>query len=206
MRQTGFHRPQKNLTIWEGITPTGLLDPTGGSTHPPGPCPLCYIPVAMPDGMPVGINDADVQFMREALAEAARAEAEGEVPIGAVVVRGMEIVGRGANRMIVSNDPSAHAEIVAMREASQRLANYRLTGCTLYVTMEPCPMCAGAAVLARLDRLVYGCDDPKAGAVRTLFRLADDLRLNHRMEIERGVLAGECAARVREFFQKKRIQ
>jgi tRNA(adenine34) deaminase len=151
------------------------------------------------------MEDRDTQFMREALAEADQAEAAGEVPVGAVVVRGEEIVGRGANRMIGSHDPSAHAEVVAMRDASQQLANYRLTGCTLYVTMEPCPMCAGAAVLARLDRLVYGCDDPKAGAVRTLFRLADDLRLNHRMEIERGVLAEECAARVRAFFQKKRL-
>lgn len=142
--------------------------------------------------------------MREALAEAGRAEAAGEVPVGAVVVRGEEIVGRGANRMIGSHDPSAHAEIVAMREASRRLSNYRLTGCTLYVTMEPCAMCAGAAVLARLDRLVYGCDDPKAGAVRTLFRLADNLRLNHQMDIERGVLAEECAATVRAFFLKKR--
>jgi tRNA(adenine34) deaminase len=152
------------------------------------------------------MEDRDIQFMREALAEAGRAEAEGEVPVGAVVVRGEEVIGRGANRMIGSHDPSAHAEVVAMRDASRRLANYRLTGCTLYVTMEPCPMCAGAAVLARLDRLVYGCDDPKAGAVRTLFRLADDLRLNHRMEIGRGVLAEECAARVRDFFQKKRLQ
>jgi len=150
------------------------------------------------------MEDADVQFMREALAEARLAEAAGEVPVGAIVVRGTEILGRGANRMIETYDPSAHAEIVAMREASRRLANYRLTGCTLYVTMEPCAMCAGAAVLARLDRLVYGCDDPKAGAVRTLFRLADDLRLNHRIEITRGVLAEECAACVREFFQKKR--
>jgi len=150
------------------------------------------------------MEDFDIQFMREALIEAARAADNGEVPVGAVVVRASEIVGRGANRMIASHDPSAHAEIVAMRQASQRLANYRLPGCTLYVTVEPCPMCAGAAVLARLDRLVYGCDDPKSGAVRTLFRLADDLRLNHRIEIERGVLAEECAARLREFFEKRR--
>ncbi|OFV94929.1 MAG: hypothetical protein A3H28_09835 [Acidobacteria bacterium RIFCSPLOWO2_02_FULL_61_28] len=157
---------------------------------------LWYIPVSM--------EETEIQFMRAALAEAERAAAEGEVPVGAIVVRGGEIIGRGANRMIGSNDPSAHAEIVAMREAAQRLANYRLTGCTLYVTLEPCAMCAGAAVLARVDRLVYGCDDPKAGAVRTLFRLADDLRLNHRIEIARGVLAEECAACVREFFQSKR--
>jgi len=151
------------------------------------------------------MEEADIQFMREALAEARRAAANGEVPVGAIVVRGTEILGRGANRMIGSHDPSAHAEIVAMRQAAQRLANYRLTGCTLYVTMEPCAMCAGAAVLARLDRLVYGCDDPKAGAVRTLFRLADDLRLNHRIKITQGVLLEECAALMREFFQKKRV-
>ena len=150
------------------------------------------------------MEETDVQFMRQALAEAQRAAAEGEVPVGAIVVRGGGIVGRGANRMIGSNDPSAHAEIVAMREAARQLANYRLIGCTLYVTMEPCAMCAGAAVLARVDRLVYGCDDPKAGAVRTLFRLADDLRLNHRIEISRGVLAEECAACVREFFARRR--
>jgi tRNA(adenine34) deaminase len=146
----------------------------------------------------------DIQFMREALAEARQAAENGEVPVGAVVVRGGEIIGRGGNRMVASHDPSAHAEVVAMREASQRLSNYRLPGCTLYVTVEPCPMCAGAAVLARLDRLVYGCDDPKAGAVRTLFRLADDLRLNHRIEIERGLLGQECAECLRDFFQKKR--
>jgi tRNA(adenine34) deaminase len=156
-----------------------------------------YIPVAM--------EDSDIVFMREALAEAQRAAENGEVPVGAVVVRGQEIVGRGANRMIAAHDPSAHAEIVAMREASQRLSNYRLPECTLYATVEPCPMCAGAAVLARLKRLVYGCDDPKAGAVRTLFRLADDLRLNHRVEIQRGVLAEDCAACLKEFFQKKRM-
>jgi tRNA(adenine34) deaminase len=150
------------------------------------------------------MESSDAQFMREALAEARRASENGEVPVGAIVVRGAEIVGRGANRMIASHDPSAHAEIVAMREASQRLSNYRLPGCTLYVTVEPCAMCAGAAVLARVDRLVYGCDDPKAGAVRTLFRVADDLRLNHRIEIERGILAEECASYLKDFFQKKR--
>lgn len=150
------------------------------------------------------MEDADIQFMREALAEARRGAAEGEVPVGAVVVRGAEILGRGANRMIATYDPSAHAEIVAMRQAAERLANYRLVGCTLYVTVEPCAMCAGAAVLSRIERLVYGCDDPKAGAVRTLFRLADDLRLNHRIAITRGILAEECAACVREFFQEKR--
>ncbi|MBI3894597.1 MAG: tRNA adenosine(34) deaminase TadA [Acidobacteria bacterium] len=150
------------------------------------------------------MNDLDVRFMRAALVEARRAEAEGEVPVGAVVVQGTEIVGRGGNRNIRLNDPTAHAEILALREAAQRLANYRLTGCTLYVTVEPCAMCAGAAVLARLDRLVYGCDDPKSGAVRTLFRLVDDMRLNHRLAVTNGVLEDECAVCLQEFFQKKR--
>ena len=157
---------------------------------------MWYIPWAM--------TEADVRFMQAALAEARRAEAEGEVPVGAVVVKGEEIVARGSNRIIGRGDPTAHAEMLAMREASQTLGNYRLTGCTLYATMEPCAMCAGAAVLARIDRLVYGCHDPKGGAVRTLFRIADDIRLNHRMEIEWGVLAEECAACVQEFFAKKR--
>ena len=149
--------------------------------------------------------EADEHFIRMALAEARTAEAAGEVPVGAVVVRGAEIIGRGFNRTIGSNDPTAHAEIVAIRQAAAGLANYRLTGCALYVTVEPCAMCAGAAVLARLDRLVYGCDDPKAGAVRTLFRLADDPRLNHRISVTGGVLAEDCAACVRDFFQKKRL-
>src|SRR5690242_9061636 len=115
----------------------------------------------------------DVRFMQIALEEAAGAEEAGEVPVGAVVVRDRKILGRAGKRNIGDNDPSAHAEILAMRQAGQRIANYRLGGCTLYVTIEPCAMCAGAAVLARISRLVYGCDDPKGGAVRTLFRVAD---------------------------------
>ncbi|OFV96188.1 MAG: tRNA-specific adenosine deaminase [Acidobacteria bacterium RIFCSPLOWO2_12_FULL_54_10] len=149
--------------------------------------------------------ELDAQFMLVALEEARLAEAAREVPVGAVVVKGETIVGRGGNRMISQHDPTAHAEMVALREASLALRNTRLPGCTLYATVEPCAMCAGAAVLARIDRLVYGCNDPKAGAVRTLFRLADDLRLNHRMAITSGVLAEESAALLREFFQQKRI-
>ena len=140
--------------------------------------------------------------MREALDEALRAEEE--VPVGAVIVQGTEIVGRGRNSMIRLQDPTAHAEVLALRDAARRLSNYRLPGCTLYVTMEPCAMCAGAAVLARLERLVYGCADPKGGAVRTLFRIADDARLNHQVEIEGGILESECAASIQEFFRKKR--
>ena len=152
------------------------------------------------------MDDEDVRFMRLALKEARRAEAQGEVPVGAVVVKGKEIVGRGRNQNRRRNDPTAHAEIVALRKAARHIANHRLERCTLYVTMEPCAMCAGAAVLARLSRLVYGCDDPKSGAVRTLFRIADDSRLNHRLQVAKGVLHEECAAFLREFFQRRRAQ
>lgn len=150
------------------------------------------------------MNDSDVQFMRVALEEARRAEAEEEVPVGAVVALGREILARAGNRSLKHSDPTAHAEILALRQAAQRLKNYRLSGCTLYVTVEPCAMCAGAAVLARVERLVYGCDDPKSGAVRSLFRLADDRRLNHTVQIEKGVLGEECATCVQNFFQKRR--
>ncbi len=142
--------------------------------------------------------------MRMALEEAAAAERSGEVPVGAVVVSSGEVVGRGHNRNIAGHDPTAHAEIVALRDAARRAGNHRLPLCALYVTIEPCAMCAGAIVQARLARLVYGCDDPKAGAVRSLYRLADDPRLNHRAEITGGVLGGECAEMVRAFFQQKR--
>ena len=142
--------------------------------------------------------------MRLALVEARRAESAGEVPVGAVVVLGEEIVATGCNRAITDHDPTAHAEVVALRQAAARLTNYRLIGATLYVTVEPCAMCAGAAVLARIARLVYGCDDPKAGAVRSLYQIADDARLNHRIEIASGVLAEECSALLRTFFQERR--
>ena len=150
------------------------------------------------------MSEQDERFMQAALKEARRAAADGEVPVGAVVVLGEEIIGRGSNRSIRDHDPTAHAEIVALREAATRLGNYRLTGCTLYVTTEPCAMCAGAAVLARIERLVYGCDDPKAGAVRSLYRIADDARLNHRIDVTGGVLAEDCAALLRDFFEKRR--
>jgi tRNA(adenine34) deaminase len=147
-------------------------------------------------------NDED--FMREALREARTAQEEGEVPVGALVVRDGEIVGRGHNRTIIDRDPSAHAEIMALRDAARCVANHRLIGCTLYVTVEPCAMCAGAVVQARIARLVYGCDDLKAGAVRTLYRIADDARLNHRAEVVGGVLDEECSATLRAFFQARR--
>ncbi|OFW15467.1 MAG: tRNA-specific adenosine deaminase [Acidobacteria bacterium RIFCSPLOWO2_02_FULL_59_13] len=150
------------------------------------------------------MSGLDVEFMQIALQEARQAEADGEVPVGAVVVCKGRIVAAARNQVIARRDPTAHAEILALRQAAQIEGNYRLTGCTLYATLEPCAMCAGAAVLARLERLVYGCDDPKAGAVRSLFRIADDQRLNHTMGIERGVLEAKCAASLRLFFQKRR--
>jgi tRNA(adenine34) deaminase len=144
--------------------------------------------------------------MGEALAEAALARDEGEVPIGCVIVHdpSARIIGRGHNRRESDYDPTAHAEMIALRQAAAELKSWRLLDCTLYVTLEPCPMCAGAIVQARVPRLVYGCADPKAGAVRTLYRICDDARLNHVVEIVEGVRAEECADLLRQFFQAQR--
>ncbi len=146
----------------------------------------------------------DEQFMRAALDEARAAAQAGEVPIGAVVVVEGAVVGRAGNRTIRDCDPTAHAEMVALRAAAQAGGNHRLTGAALYVTLEPCAMCAGAVVQARIARLVYGADDPKAGAVRTLFAIADHPQLNHRAEVTFGVLAPECAALLQSFFGPRR--
>ncbi len=142
--------------------------------------------------------------MREALELADAAEAAGEAPVGALVVCGGEVVGRGANRPIASSDPTAHAEIVALREAARRLGAYRLTGATLYCTLEPCAMCAGALVTARVERLVFGARDLRFGAVRSKFRIADSDLLNHRLQIVEGVLAEECVRRLQAFFRARR--
>jgi len=149
---------------------------------------------------------SDEDFMREALAEARRALAEGEVPVGAVVVEAGLVTGRGHNQPIALSDPTAHAEVLALREAALKAGNYRLPGATLYVTVEPCPMCCGAALLARVDRVVYGAPDPKSGSVASLYRLLDDPRLNHRARVEGGVLGEECRALIARFFETKRIQ
>ncbi len=143
---------------------------------------------------------AHAAFMREALREAEKARARGEVPVGAVAVLAGEIIGRGHNLRETARDPSAHAELTAMRAAAAYLGSWRLVGVSIYVTLEPCPMCAGALVNARVARLVYGADDPKAGAIRTLYQLASDARLNHRVEVVSGVLAEDCAASLRAFF------
>lgn len=143
--------------------------------------------------------------MRLALREAARGARAGEVPVGAVLVAADgAVISRGHNRPIAGSDPTAHAEVIALRRAARRLGNYRLTGTTLYVTVEPCPMCAGALVWARVHRVVFGAADPKAGAVRTLYRLLEDQRLNHRVEVVAGVLAEECRALLQRFFRERR--
>jgi tRNA(adenine34) deaminase len=152
--------------------------------------------------MPDAVNDE--LWMEEALREAQRAQANGEVPVGAVLVRDGRILGRGSNRNLQDNDPTAHAEVVALREAGRAIANHRLAGCTIYVTIEPCAMCAGAMVLARLDRLVYGADDPKAGAVKSVLQVLNHPKLNHQMEVTGGVLAGRCMDMVQAFFREKR--
>jgi len=147
---------------------------------------------------------SDEEFMREALALARQAEANGEVPVGAVVVVQGEIVGRGFNSPIAQSDPTAHAEIIALRQAGASLRNYRLEAATLYATLEPCVMCAGAVVAARLGRLVFGARDLRFGGVRSKFHLADSELLNHRVEIVEGVLAAECVELVKNFFDKRR--
>jgi tRNA(adenine34) deaminase len=146
----------------------------------------------------------DHRFMGEALRVAEDAAAHGDVPVGAVVVHEGKIVGVGGNRREVDADPTGHAEIVALREACRSVGRWRVDGATLYVTLEPCPMCAGAIVAARVARLVYGADDPKAGAVRSLYRICEDMRLNHRVEVAAGVRADEGGRLLREFFAAAR--
>ncbi len=144
--------------------------------------------------------------MAEAIEMARRAGSIGEVPIGCVIVddTSEQIIGRGCNRRETDRDPTAHAEILALREAARNRRDWRLVDCTLFVTLEPCPMCAGAIVNARVPRLVYGCDDPKAGAVRTLYQLCEDPRLNHTVSVTSGILAGPCAALLQDFFRAQR--
>jgi tRNA(adenine34) deaminase len=146
----------------------------------------------------------DELWMEEALRAAQRALEISEVPVGAVVLHNGEIVGRGWNRNIVDSDPTAHAEIVALREAGKTLGNHRLGECELFVTIEPCAMCSGALVHARIKRLVYGADDPKAGAVRSVVRVINHRQLNHKMEVSSGVLAGRCSELVQTFFRHRR--
>lgn len=143
-------------------------------------------------------------YMKIALRLAKRAFEEGEVPVGAVVIKEGEAIGQGYNQAEARNDPTAHAEILAIKEAARKLKNWRLTGCTLYTTKEPCPMCAGAIYQARLSKLVFGTNDLKAGYAGTLSNVLQDERLNHQVEVESGVLANECRSLLQQFFQKLR--
>ncbi len=146
----------------------------------------------------------DELWMEEALREAARAQASGEVPIGAVVVRDDKIIGRGWNRPAFECDPTAHAEIMALREAGREIGNYRLNECELFVTLEPCAMCAGAITHARIQRLIYAADDPRAGAVNSSMQVLNHPAMNHRVEVTTGVLAGRAMEMLQAFFREKR--
>jgi tRNA(adenine34) deaminase len=147
---------------------------------------------------------ADIDFMREALRESHAAAERGEVPVGAVIVHDGRIIARGHNRTISDNDPTAHAEMIALRDAARALGNYRLLGASLYVTVEPCAMCAGAMIQARIARLIYGCTEPKGGAIQSCFQVLHSPAVNHRVEVTSGVLADDCARALQDFFQSRR--
>lgn len=151
------------------------------------------------------VRETDERWMRIALAEAGKGREVGEVPVGAVIVRGGEPLAAAHNHPIARNDPSAHAELLAIRRAAAAVGNYRLPGTTLYVTLEPCLMCAGAILQARIDRLVFGAADPKNGAVVSLYRLFDDRRLNHALLVTEGILREACAEILSGFFREKRL-
>ncbi len=156
------------------------------------------------DGTSMEDEDIHIHFMRQALQEAEQARNENEVPIGAVIVRNGRIIAAAHNQREQLKDPTAHAEMIAITQAAGAIQSWRLEDCTLYVTLEPCPMCAGAIIMARIPVVVYGADDPKGGAVRSLYRLLEDPRLNHRCIVVSGVLATECGAILTQFFQKQR--
>ena len=153
----------------------------------------------------MSMSKEDQQFMQTAIAAAGIAEENGDVPIGAVIVYKNQIIGKAYNQREQLADPTAHAEIIALTQAAAFLESWRLNGCTIYVTLEPCPMCAGALVLARMDRLVFGCDDPKSGACGSLYNIVEDARLNHRLKVTAGVLAEKCSEQLQNFFKQKRL-
>ena len=151
------------------------------------------------------MNDS-YYYLHQALKLAQKAALNNEVPVGAVVVYGGKIVGRGWNQVETKRDSSRHAELIALKQAAKKLGRWRLTGCTMYVTLEPCAMCAGAMVLARIDRLVFAASDPKAGACGSVFNIVEDVRLNHRILVERGLLEKEASQMLKDFFKKRRSQ
>ena len=148
----------------------------------------------------------DKEWMQKALQLAKKSEEQGEVPVGAIVVRKNEIIGKGFNQPIVSHDPTAHAEIIALREAGEKIHNYRLLESTMYVTLEPCAMCAGAIVQARISRLVYAVEDKKTGACGSVFNIVQKEELNHSVEITKGILERECQTLIKNFFKEKRLK
>jgi tRNA(adenine34) deaminase len=150
-------------------------------------------------------TQTDERYMRMAIDQAFIAEENGDVPIGCVIVYENQVIAKAYNQREQLHDPTAHAEIIALTQAAEFVGNWRLNGCTLYVTLEPCPMCAGALVLGRLDRLVYGTADPKTGAVESLYNIVQDERLNHRLAVTAGVLREDCQKQLQEFFQRRRL-
>jgi len=152
------------------------------------------------------LTKLDQRFMKTAIESARIAEENGDVPIGCVIIHRDKIIAKAYNQRQQLQDPTAHAEIIALTQAAAAMGTWRLLGCTAYVTMEPCPMCAGALVLARMDRLVYGCDDPKAGACGSLYNIVQDVRLNHRLEVTSGLLAEDCGRQLQKFFAKRRTE
>lgn len=182
------------------MTPDEDADASAPMTGRASEASTASVSARVPRLDPVG----DIRCMQRALALARHAQTAGEVPVGAVVALDGEIVGEGWNQPIRANDPTAHAEMVALRTASARIKNYRLSGATLYVTLEPCAMCAGAIVQARVARVVFGATDPKAGAAGSVFQLLDSSALNHRAEITGGVLGEECGRLLKDFFQSRR--
>ena len=154
------------------------------------------------------MNDlsVDKQYMQMAIDQAYIAEENGDVPIGCVIVYENRVIAKAYNQREQLHDPTAHAEIIALTQAAEAVGNWRLHGCTIYVTLEPCPMCAGALVLGRLDRLVYGTDDPKTGAVKSLYTIVQDDRLNHQLDVTCGVLEDECRKQLQDFFRRRRAE
>ena len=160
----------------------------------------------MREEVTLGSNEEDKRWMKIAIDQAEIAQENGDVPVGAVIVHNGQIIAKAYNQRQQLNDPTAHAEIIALTQAAEAVTNWHLDDCTIYVTLEPCPMCAGALVLARIDRLVYGCDDPKAGACGSLYNIVQDERLNHRLEVTSGVMEAQCRDQLQKFFAKRRIE
>jgi tRNA(adenine34) deaminase len=165
-----------------------------------------YFPMNDKPKVQIRRGETDERFMRMATEAAKIAQDNGDVPIGAVIIHKDRVIAKAYNQREQLNDPTAHAEIIALTQAAAALENWHLNGCTIYVTLEPCPMCAGALVLARIDRLVYGCADPKAGACGSLYNIVQDNRLNHRLDVTAGVLENECSQLLQDFFKLRRTE